>query len=421
MTYPTLVLEAAFTVGGAFGTALILDSATKGIVDTNTVSAEVWTDVTAYALGLSTRRGASRAEGPVLRFEAGSATVTLDNSDRRFDPTNLSGPYVLAGVTQVTPMRKVRVSAVHGGTRYPVFTGYADSWDIAYQGSGMSTCTLTATDATKVLSNYDRVALGTAVGAGELSGARVNRILDSVSWPVGDRAVSTGDSTLQSTTLDRSAWEELLKVQDSEIGQVFVDESGRVVFHNRHWLSENGTSNVVQATFGDSVGELPFVDAGLSYDDTTLNNLVRIARVGGTQQVAEDTTSQQQYLIHTFDRTDLIIESDAIAADYAAFILFQTKDPELRFTSLTVAGNDNEDALFPHMLGRAFGDRIRINRVPPGGGTVTRDVFIVGVAHEVPGPNEWRTTWALQSATKWSFLTLDNPTTGLLNAGALAY
>jgi len=163
------------------------------------------------------------------------------------------------------------------------------------------------------------------------------------------------------------------------------------------------------------------VDAGLSYDDTTLNNLVRVARVGGTQQIAEDITSQQQYLVHTFDRTDLIVESDAVAADYAAFILYQTKSPELRFTSLTVAGNDDQDALFPHMLGRAIGDRIRINRVPPGGGIVSRDVFIAGVSHEVPGPNEWRTTWALQSASKWSFITLDNPTLGVLDANAIAY
>lgn len=421
MTYPTHVIEAAFTVGGAFGTALVLDSATVGLLDTNTLSAEVWTDITAYALGFSTRRGASRAEGPVLRFEAGSATIQLDNADRRFDPTNLSGPYVSAGATQVTPMRKVRISAVHNGTLYPVFTGYADSWAIAYQGSGMSTCTLTATDATKVLSNYDRVALDPGVGASELSGARVHRVLDSVSWPVDDRTVAAGDTTLQATTMDRSAWEELVKVQDSEIGQVYVAAAGTVTFHNRQWLMESPSSATVQAAFGDGAAEIPFVDAGLSYDDTTLNNLVRIARVGGTQQVAEDVASQQTYLTHTYDRTDLIVESDTEAADYAAFILHQTRDPELRFTSLTVSGNDDQDVLFPHMLGRAFGDRISVTRRPPGGGTVFREAFIVGVSHEVHGPSEWLTTWALQSASYWSFLTLDNSVLGVLDSNALAY
>lgn len=421
MTYPTVVVEAAFTVGGKFGTALVLDSGSVGILDTNTISAEVWTDITQYALSFTTRRGASRADAPILRFEGGSCSITLDNSDRRFDPTNLSGPYVAGGATQVTPMRKVRISAVHLGTSYPVFTGYADSWDISYQEPSMSTCTVTASDATKVLANFDRVALGSPVGASELSGARVNRVLDSAAWPTDDRNVAAGDSTLQATTMDRSAWEELLTVQDSEIAQVYVEADGTVTFHNRHWLMENPTSATTQATFGDDVSQLPFVDAGLTYDDTTLNNLIRIARTGGAQQIAEDVTSEQTYLVHTYDRTDLILETDTEAANYASFILYQSKDPELRVTSLTLNCNDDQDNLLPHMLGRKFGDRITVVRRPPGGGTFTRDAFIVGVAHEVPGPNEWRTTFQLQSATMWAFLTLDNATLGVLDANALAY
>jgi hypothetical protein len=421
MTYPTITVEAAFTVGGAFGTALILDDASLGLLDTGTLSAEVWSDITPYVLGFNTRRGASRADGPILRFEAGQATLTLDNSDRRFDPTNLSGPYVAGGLTQVTPMRKVRISAVHDGTSYPVFTGFADAWDITYQGYGSSTCVLTATDATKVLSNQDRVALGAAVGASELSGARVSRVLDSMGWSTLDRDIDEGESTLQETTMDRSVWEELLQVQDSEIGQVFVEADGVVTFHGRHYLLENPTSTTSQLTLGDGAGETPFVEAPISYDDTTLNNLVRIARTGGTQQTAEDITSQQDYLIHTYDRTDLIVEADTDAADYAAFILYQTKDPELRFTSVTVNGNDDQDVLFPHMLGRRFGDLITITRDPPGGGAITRTAYIVGVSHEVPGVNEWRTTWQLQSAAKWSFMILDHTTLGVLDANALAY
>jgi len=422
MAYPQLLLEAAFTVGGTGGTTMLLDDATRGLLDTATLSAEVWTDITAYAYGLSVRRGASRAEGPVLRFEAGSMQVTLDNSDRRFDPTNMAGPYVGAGVSQVTPMRAVRVTASYGGTSYPVFSGYADSWDISYDEPSMSTCTLTATDATKVLSNFDRVALGLAVGAGELSGARVNRVLDSAAWPVGQRQIAAGDSTLQGTTMDRSAWEELLKVQDSEIGQVFVDARGYVVFRNRRANMVDTKSANVQGAFGDAAGELPFVDHTITYDDTTLNNLVRVSNVGGTQQTAQDIASQQTYLVHTFDRTDLILETDTDAADYASFVLYQTREPELRFDGLSIAPHDDPDTLFVQVLARDFGDRIRLTRRPPGAGAVaTRDAFIVGVAHEVPGPNEWRTTWALQSATKWAFFTLDNASLGTLDNNAISY
>jgi hypothetical protein len=419
MAYPTIRVEAAFTVGTT--AAFILDDAVKGLLNTATLSNEVWTDITAYASAFTVRRGASRAEGPVLRFEAGTLSLTLDNSDRRFDPTNTSGPYVSVGVSQVTPMRQVRILAEWAGVSYPIFTGYADSWDISYDEPAMSTCVLTATDATKVLSDFDRVALGSAVGAGELSGARVNRVLDSVSWPVGQRDIDSGDSALQGTTMDRSAWEELLRVQDSEIGHLYIDGRGYVVFRERSANMSDSRSTTVQAAFGDASGELPFVDHTIVYDDDGLANLVRIANAGGTQQTAQDTASQQQYLTHTHERTDLLLQTDAEAANYAAFVLHQSKEPELRFTELTVAGHDDV-ALYPHMLGREFGDLITLTRRPPGGGPVTtRRCFIVGVTHTVPGPDEWTTTWSLQSATKWAFLTLDHTALGVLDSNALAY
>jgi hypothetical protein len=415
VTFPTITVEATFTTGT---TGFILDTS---VLNTGTLSDEVWTDITAYVLGFNTRRGASRADGPILRFEAGQATITLDNSDRRFDPTNLSGPYVSAGITQVQPMRQIRITAAYAGTSHPVFNGYADSWDISFQGYAMSTCVLTATDATKVLSNYDRVALGSPVGGSELSGARVHRVLDSASWPVGYRDIDAGQSTLQETTMDRSVWEELLLVQDSEVGQVFVDARGYVVFRDRHANLSDTESLTPQLYLGDDVGEVPFVEAPISYDDTTLNNVVRISNVGGTQQIAEDVTSKQQYLIHTHDRTDLILETDTDALDYASFLLFQTKDPELRFSSVTVNGNDDDGALFPAMLGFDVGTQISLTRQPPGGGTVTREGYIVGIAHDVPGPNEWRTTWTLQSSTKWTYLVLDNTTLGVLDANAIGF
>jgi hypothetical protein len=420
MGFPTVTVEVGLAVS-ATGTSWILNDAARGKLDTATLAGEVWTDISTYVRNLNIRRGASRAEGPVLRYEAGTATFELDNSDRRFDPTNLAGPYVGGGVSQITPMRAVRVTASWVGVNYDLFRGFADSWDIAWSGPAYSTCTLTATDAVKVLSNYDRVALGSPVGAGENSGARVSRILDSVAWPSYDRVVSTGNSTLQATTMDRSAWEELLKVQDSEIGEVYVDGSGRLVFRNRQASMIDLRSAMSQAIFGDGVGELPFLDTTISYDDTTIANLVRIANTGGTQQTVSDAASIQTYLTHTFERTDLLLETDAAAADYAAFILYQSKDPELRFDSMSVNPHDDEPALFPQVLGRAFGDRITIIRRPPGGGTVTRDVFIRGVTHSIAATGEWTTTWALQSATRWAFFTMNNSALGTLDNNALAF
>jgi hypothetical protein len=334
--------------------------------------------------------------------------------------TAISAPYVSAGATQVTPMRVVRHRATWAGTTYPLWRGYADAWDLNYEGP-YAEAVLTATDGFKVLANYDRTA-GGSVGAGEDSGARVGRILTSAGWNTTDRVVAAGDTTVQATTLDGTALTELYLVADTEIGELYIDGAGRLVFRNRHAIMEDARSNTAQGVFGNAGGsELPYGDVTVQYDDQTLINLVRVARAGGSQQTAQDATSQTRYLVHTFDRTDLLMETDTVALDYAQWVLYQSKDPELRFATITVHPRLDPDVLFPQVLGREIGDRITIRLTPPGGGArIERDVFIRGIEHEI-GPMTWRTTWTLQSATKYDFLLLGSATLGVLGEQALAY
>lgn len=425
MTFPTVIVEVAFSAGASTSVYLHLDDSMRGKLGTGTLAgSDVWTDVTSYVHAWSARRGANRVTSPALRYDSGTATITLDNSDRRFDPTYLAGPYVVAGVTQVTPMRAVRIRATHNGVTYDIWRGFADEWQVDYGGPNYSVVTLTATDATKVLQSYDRAAVAT-VGGSENSGARVSRILDSVGWSATDRVIATGDTTLQATTLEGPAWTELSLVQDTELGELYIDTAGRVFFRNRLAILEDTRSNTSQATFGDESGELRYESVSVNYDDADLINLARIARTGGSTQTAQDTESQTLYLVHTHERTDLLMETDGAAADYAGWLIQQAADPELRFGSMTISPRRNdateENNLFAQVLGRQFGDRITIIRRPPGGGAdIERDVFIRGVSHDV-GPLRWHTTFALQSATRFEFLVLDSATLGQLGSNALAY
>lgn len=54
----------------------------------------------------------------------GSASFTLDNSDRRYDPTHVTGPYY----GRLKPGRLIRVAATWAGTTYYPFVGVAESW-----------------------------------------------------------------------------------------------------------------------------------------------------------------------------------------------------------------------------------------------------------------------------------------------------
>jgi hypothetical protein len=393
-----------------------------------TISIEVmftsptWTNVSASygRRGISIKRGSARIDSPIIRYDAGTASVTLNNTDRRFDPTHLSGPYVSGGRSLITPMRPIRIRAVWDSTTYNLFRGFIDQWDVDHVADIYSEVLVTATDAFKVLNNRRRTAVA-PVGAGEDSGDRVDRILDSIDWPIADREVSLGNSTLQATTLEGDALAELQAVAESEIGELYVDGIGQVVFRNRHAILLDSRSNTVQATFGTAGTRTP-ARAKLVTDDATFYNEIRATREGGTEQVLGDTASQDEFLIKTYQASGLLLEEDTIVAGYASWILYVSKEPEVRFDSLEIHAHADPDTLFPHVLGREIGDRIRIIRQPSGGGDpIERDVFIRGISH-VTGPGTWITTWALQSATKYgSFLVLNNSILGKLDQNALAY
>lgn len=426
MALPTLIFEVGFTAGPSTGLYLHLNDTARGLLDTNTLAPDnVLQDVASFVHEFTTARSSNRVAGPVLRYEAGSLSAELNNTDRRFDPTNLAGPYVSAGVTQVTPMRLVQVRATWAGTTYNVWRGNADSWLPGYlKGDAYASVSLDATDGFKILGNYNRPPVS-AVGTSELTGARVSRILDSAAWPVKDRMVGLGQTTFQATTLEGDSLAELQLVTDTEIGEFYIDNAGRATFRDRYAVLTETRSNTSQATFGDDLsgGELPYYGIDPSYDDEQMVNLTRITRVGGAEQVAQDATSIQNFLTHAYERSDLLMQSDTVAASHGSFIVYLSKDPEYRFEALTINPLTDPANLFPQVLGREIGDRITVRRRPPGGGVlIEREVLIRGIAHEVSFRDAtWMTTWQLQSTTKFSFLTLNHATLGQLNNNALGY
>ncbi|MDX3101761.1 hypothetical protein [Nonomuraea angiospora] len=380
-----------------------------------------WTNVTLSGKrGITTRRGSSRIESPVIRYDAGTATCYVNNTDRRFDPTNVDGPHGTGARSKVTAMKPIRFRATWNAVTYDLWRGFVDQWDVDHVADVYSEVTVTATDGFKVLRNKRRPAV-TPVGAGETTGARVTRILDSAGWPAADRVIATGNSTLQATDLEGDALAELQAAVESEIGELYVDAAGRVVFRGRQAILTDSRSNTVQATFG-TAGVFTPARAKLNTDDATLWNEVRAQREGGVEQLLGDSASQAEFQTRTFQASSLMLETDTIVAGYAGWILYVSREPEVRFDSIEIHAHADPDTLFPLVLAREIGDRIRIIRRPSGGGSpIQRDVFIRGISHVTTGAT-WITTWNLQSATKYgSFLVLNNPTLGKLDQNALAY
>lgn len=427
MTLPQLVLDVGFTdpfVGDVF----TIGDPVRGVVGSVPIAGDVWTDISESVRSFRIALGAGRADQPTLRYEAGTLTVELNDPDRRFDPENLAGPYVAAGVSMVQPMVRVRARAVWDGTSYPLFYGHADDWEPNYQGNHWTYVTLTATDPSKIFADDDREA-GVPVGAGEDAGARISRILDVSDWPAEDRVIATGDTLLQATDHAGNALAELQLVQDTEMGEFYFDRQGKAVFRNRSAMYLETRSAVSQATFGDDPdgfdvsGELPYADVKPSTGDAGLANYIQISRAGGTEQTVQDGPSVAKYLKKTHTRNDLLMQTDTEALAYANALLFQWSQRVYRFARLefNTPAPQVEDDLWPQLLGREFGDRITVLRRPYGGGDpIERDCFIRGVEWDCDG-NSWQTAFILQDATRYSYFVIGDAVLGRVGFNAIAY
>ena len=153
MPYPTAVVEIAFTDGPY-------------------VAYPTWTAVTTYVREITVRRGRANE---IENFEAGTATVVLDNRDRRFDPFYTSGPYY----GNLLPRRQIRIRATNDGTTYEMFRGYVEGWPVTLTDAGY--------DSTVTLQGYDLLGLlADEELPDDLSDAYIRSLGPRHYWPLDD-------------------------------------------------------------------------------------------------------------------------------------------------------------------------------------------------------------------------------------------
>jgi hypothetical protein len=426
MALPQVYVDVGFTTMGT-SNVFTVGHPTLGQVGVVPIGdPNIWTDVTAQVRKWSVKRGAGTGDNPTLRFDPSTCSVEFNDGFRWFDPENTAGPFTVAGVTQVEPMRRVRVRAVWNGVTYPLFYGYADDWKPDYQGNSWTYTGLTATDGSVLLSAANRTAVA-PVGAGEDSGNRIVRILNGIGWPAENRSVQPGNTTLQATTLDGPALTEMQLVQDSEQGELYIDGAGVIIFRRRLAIIQEARSNTSQATFGDggyaATGEIPYADAIPSTPGDTLVNSVSATRVGGAEQLAVDAVSASRYGTKPHTRDDLLMQTDSDALQWANSLKYQYSEPARRFARVEFNTPSPEvaNAFWPAFMAREFGDRITVKRRPAGGGSpISRDCFVRGIEHQSDGA-AWTTAFILQGAERYSFFVVGDPILGRVGLNAVAY
>jgi hypothetical protein len=364
------------------------------LVEFDTGSAYV--DITDYMRQAYISRPPSRETG---RYPAGVMTVVLDNRDARFTPINLAGPYVDAGATQVLPDINVLMIATWDSTDYTLFFGTVEEWQDEFREQGTDAVTvLTVVDPLAQVASYNRPA-GSEVGAGENSESRINRILSPLSI---NRATTTGDATVQATTLAGNALDECYLTVDSEGGALWYDpnvpsfSAGAIVFEPRSALGVNSRSTTSQATFGGT--SMPFRDLRTSSGRDKLLREANYARVGGSLQTSGSG-------IPSVTRSDLICSADTDAKALTELAV-AVGDPAYayRILGFTLLPASAPSTLWPEALGRRIRDRVTVTEtIPVSGFDVDTDVFIDGISHTITAsPIEWSTSFEFASVSAWN-------------------
>ncbi len=369
---------------------------------------QTWTDVSKDGLALHTKRGRQHA---LDRIEAGTASVILRNNSNQYWPDNLTSPHV----GNIKPGKCINLRATYGGSTYDLYTGFIEAWQpswLSLGGKGPLT-TLECADLQKNLALFE---ITDPVGySAELSGARVDNVLDALGLPVALMDLKVGQTTIQATgaLVNANAMEHLFNVQESERGQFFIAGNGIATFHDRHTRFIVSTYTTSQATFGDDAGENIYRMIEPSYDDEFIYNSVVIQRTGGTAQTATDSTSQTAYGKRSLSKTGLLMSTDGDALSQSQYLLAQYKDAALRTRQLIIYPQRDPDNLFPKVLSYDIGTRItlRLNQA-----SLDKDYHIEGIMHDIDERDGlWVTTWQLSEADNQAYWALG--ITGLSELG----
>jgi hypothetical protein len=415
MAAPTINCIVNFSSGASFGQAMIIDSGVLG-VNVLADSAVVTADVSSEVQAVSIQRGRNANAD---QFQAGTASIRIADINGDFNPENLSSPY--AGL--LLPLRKVTITATDNNTGlvYPLFAGYITGYNFtqAQVVGEVSYTTLTAVDGFRLL-NMGTVSTVTGATAGQLSGARVTKILDAVAWPNSMRDIDTGQTTLQvdpGTT--RTALNALQTVETSEYGAVYMDPSGNVVFQDRALTSSSiaGTPTV----FADDGTGLEYANVRWVLDDSLVYNKASITATGLATQTALNQDSIDKYFLHSYNKGDLLMQTTAEALNYAQAYVASRQETTVRCDSVTLLDLNTAgyDAGIVAALELDYFDPITVKSTQPGSSTLNKTLQIFGVSYNIT-PTRWSTTFVTLEPIIESFI-IGNANYGQLGINVLSY
>ena len=411
MTFPVINAIINFSTGAGFASPMILDSGVLG-VNALADSTAVTVDVSNLVDSIKTNRGRTALSEI---FQTGTMSLRIIDQNGDFNPMNTASPYYQL----LNPMRKVTITASYDGTTYPIFAGYITSYDTTTPkdvGEVVYT-TIQAVDGFRLFANAQITTVATTP-AGQTTGTRIGKILDSISWPSGMRDVDAGQTTVQADpgTL-RTSLAAMQNITSTEYGSLYMDAFGNLVFQDRALTSSSVAGTPV--VFNDNGTGISYNNALWKLDDTLVFNKVSITRTGGTAQVASNQDSIDKYFLHSYQEQNLLMQTDAEALNNARAFLASRQETSIRCDAVTLdLYTANYDAGITAALDLDFFDPITVTTTQPGSSSLTKTLQVFGVSHDIK-PSAWKTTLTTLEPIIDSFII--GTDYGILGTNTLSY
>ena len=412
MTVPTVNAVINFSTGPAFAQAMIID---EGILGTNVLAdaSAVIVDVSNQVNKIDIDRGRNAQAD---QFQTGSLTLRIVDQNGDFNPQNPASPYY----ELLDPMRKVQITATYSGVTYPLFAGFITSYTTTtpLNADEVTYTTIQAVDAFRLAQNA-QIATVAGATAGDLSGTRINQILDAIDWPESMRDIDAGLTTLQADPgTARTSLAAMQTVEISEYGAFYVDASGSFTFQDRSVTvsSINSTPTV----FNDNGSDIGYANAVWRLDDTLVYNSASITRTGGAAQLATNSASIEKYFIHSYNQQNLLMQTDEDALNYARAYIASRAQTSIRCDAIELdLYTDNYAAGTVAALDLDYFDPVTITTNQPGSSLLTKTLQVFGVKHAIT-PNNWKVVFTTLEPIIDGFI-IGSTTSGVLDTNVLSY
>lgn len=403
---PQTTVTVFFGETSTASTTFILDDPVQGVLNsaTYTLGGDQGTNVSGYVVAVSVQRGRS---GLIFdEIDAGTATVTLNNETRLFDPLYAAGTHY----GDLKPGKRV-VIATAGVT---IFDGQVSDWDLQYEVSGRSIAVMKCEDALAVLARKQFLEWTTT--GSQAAGARYDAVLNrsEVAWPGGARDIDTGVSTLQAdlVTWGSSVLNYCQLVARSDFGSFYCSRTGVLTFKDRHANLTGGTS----IAYGGA--GIPVHGIGIQSGSETFYTRVTVDREGGTAQTYT-TTEATTDGIRSLALSGLLMDSDAQALNMATYLgqVYASGEAIVSMVETRVNADQMTTAQIATALGADIASLAAVTYTPNNvGAAIAQTCVVIGVEHDiVPGLHAMR-LWLGKYDSRQPFI-LDDPVLGVLTTG----